>query len=280
MSTIYHFSDDGILFHHSIDKHPNPEDFPMHAHDMCEIFYFMSGNSHYMVEGSEYPLEPGSLMLMRPAETHKLQIQSDSPYERYSIHFLPDLLHQTDPQDKLLEAFFNRPLGQQNLYPRSSFRSGYVHECLNCMKGTASDNYDRKLAVVSYLFPILQEMRSAFLQKQQEAIPDITQDVSKELVKYINFNLSSHELSLDTLSEHFLISKCQLNRIFKQATGSTIWDYVLIKRMMTARQLLRAGRPAHEVCQTCGFRDYSAFYRLYKKRFHVTPQEDSGGKNS
>ncbi|MDD2362638.1 MAG: AraC family transcriptional regulator [Oscillospiraceae bacterium] len=278
MNTIYQFTDEEILLHHSIDKRPNPEDFPMHAHDMCEIFYFMSGNSRYMVEGSEYPLEPGSLMLMRPAETHKLQIQADSPYERYAIHFSPGILKHADPQGKLLEAFFDRPLGQQNLYPRSSFRSGYVHECLNDMKTMSSDDYDRKLAILSYLFPILQEIRSAFLQKKQEAIPDVSHDVSKELVKYINYNLSSNELSLDMLSKHFLISKCQLNRIFKQATGSTIWDYVLIKRMMAARQMLIAGKPAYEACQACGFRDYSAFYRLYKKRFHVTPQKDSGRK--
>jgi AraC-like DNA-binding protein len=144
------------------------------------------------------------------------------------------------------------------------------------MKAVLMDDYNRKLAIISYLLPTLQEIRLTFLQKQQEAIPAHNQDASQELVEYVNYNLTSNELSLDTLSEHFLISKCQLNRIFKQATGSTIWDYVLIKRMMAARQMLRAGKPALEVCQTCGFRDYSAFYRLYKKRFHVTPQEDSG----
>lgn len=274
MSTLYKYNDDDLFFHHSYDQHPDPDNFPMHAHDMCEIFYFISGHSHYMVEGNDYPLKPGSLMLMRPAETHKLYLQSDSPYERYAIHFSPRVLNNIDPQGKLLEAFFHRPLGHQNLYTRTSFRRGYVHECLKSMQVASSDDYDRKLGILSYLPSLLQEIRLSFLESRHESTSNYTHDLCKELVKYINYNLTSGELSLDSLSKQFLISKCHLNRIFKQATGSTVWDYILIKRMLLARQMLRAGKLAHETCQDCGFRDYSAFYRLYKKRFHVAPHED------
>ena len=49
----------------------------MHAHDMCEILYLLSGVGRYIVEGSEYTIEPGGMMLMRPSETHKVQMQPD-----------------------------------------------------------------------------------------------------------------------------------------------------------------------------------------------------------
>lgn len=275
MRVIFEYKDEEVYYHHSLDKSPDPNNFQMHAHDMCEIFYFVSGDAHYMVEGSEYRLEPGSILIMRPAETHKLQLLSNAPYERYSIHFAMHLLHKLgDPEGILTEAFYNRPIGYQNLYTRTDFRSGFVRDCLDNMGESSSRDYNRKLAILSYLYPILQELRKSFLQKEQEPSFITGQNIAKELVRYINNNLMSDELSLDTLSNHFLMSKCHLNRIFKQATGSTIWDYVLIKRLLAARQMLRSGKPAHEVCYACGFNDYSAFYRRYKNHYRVTPRED------
>jgi len=275
MSTVFEYIDEDIYFHHSLDRSPKPDNFPMHAHDKYEIYYFISGDAQFLVEGSEYQLEPGSIMLMRPAETHKLQLFSNLPYERYAVHFSPGILAKIDPEKKLLEAFNCRAIGQQNIYTVSDYRSKFVHDCFYNMQGLLNNDYDRKLAIVSNLYPILYELRFAFLKKRNEDLPD-SNTISKELVMYINNHLTSNDLSLSTLSDRFLLSKCQLNRIFKQAIGSTIWDYVLIKRMMLARQMLRAGVTATEVCQACGFNDYSSFYRLYKKHYNVTPQEDSG----
>lgn len=274
MSKIYEFTDQTFFFHHSIDKKPNPQDFTMHAHEMCEILYFLSGNGRYRVEGSEYVIEPGSLILMRPSETHMLQILPDSSYERMAVHFVPAIVQGIDPRGDLLQAFESRPLGQQNMYSRSSINSELIHDCLKAMKTDSTDTYCRRLAIEANLYPILSEIRSAFLCGRNESSAGMHQDIVPEVIKYINYNLTSADLSLDTLSEHFHISKSQLNRLFKQAIGSSVWDYILIKRVMAARQLLRAGQPANEVSQACGFRDYSSFYRFYKKRFSVSPRED------
>ncbi len=272
MSIIYKFNDNSLFYHHSIDNNPCPEDFKMHAHEMCEVLCVISGNCRYLVEGSEYIIEPGSIMLMRPGETHKLKLMADSPYERIAVHFTTDVVSKIDSQGRLLEAFVNRPLGQYNLYRRSSFRSAFVYDCLNAMKTDSNEKYFERLAVTSHLYPLLYEIRSTFYAMSKEA--NTYQDISREIVEYVNCNLMSGDLSLELISQRFLLSKNQLNRLFKQATGTTVWQYVIIKRMMEARKMLRAGRPASEVCLACGFKDYSAFYRLYKKRFNTIPQND------
>ena len=69
MGNIYCFSDGSAYFHHSADASPDPNAFTMHAHEMYEIFYFVSGRASYIVEGNEYRLESGSLMVMRPVSS-------------------------------------------------------------------------------------------------------------------------------------------------------------------------------------------------------------------
>ncbi len=49
----------GINIRHAIDEQPDSNGFYFHIHDRCELFYFISGNAQYLVEGSVYPLEHG-----------------------------------------------------------------------------------------------------------------------------------------------------------------------------------------------------------------------------
>lgn len=72
--------------HHSIDTVPDEKNFPLHAHKHCEIFYFIAGKGIYTVEGRDYPLSPGAILLFREGETHKLHISETEPYERIAVH--------------------------------------------------------------------------------------------------------------------------------------------------------------------------------------------------
>ncbi|MCI8359840.1 MAG: AraC family transcriptional regulator [Clostridiales bacterium] len=67
------------------------------------------------------------------------------------------------------------------------------------------------------------------------------------------------------------MSRSQLNRLFRQATGSSVWDYILLKRLVAARNAIRKGSAASEAAIACDWKDYSSFYRSYKTRFGVSP---------
>ena len=96
MSHIFSYRDSELYSHHSLDLNPNPEAFSMHVHEMMEIYYFVSGSGAYLVEGVTYPLEPGDIMILRAAESHRLSISPATPYERIAIHFSPAVLERID----------------------------------------------------------------------------------------------------------------------------------------------------------------------------------------
>ena len=67
MGNIWKFSSENLYIHYAIDEKPDDRDFVMHVHEQCEIYYFVSGNAEYLVEGTRYPLESGCILIMRPA---------------------------------------------------------------------------------------------------------------------------------------------------------------------------------------------------------------------
>ncbi len=80
-------------------------------------------------------------------------------------------------------------------------------------------------------------------------------------------------LSLDDLSNTFFASKYVLLREFKKYTGISIHQYLLIRRILNAQELIRSGVKPKEACIQCGFSDYSSFYRAFKARCGSSPEQ-------
>ena len=92
------------------------------------------------------------------------------------------------------------------------------------------------------------------------------------VIRYINAHLEG-DLSLDTLSQLFFISKYHLIREFKRYTNTTVYEYILLKRVVLAKKLMAQGATAEEACRGSGFSDYSNFYKTFTRRARMTPRE-------
>ena len=115
MTTGEYFEEKDISIMHMTDEELLPENFALHMHDRYELFCLVRGEVDYMVEGNVYILEPGSMMLMRSAETHKLLVRGGGAYERYVIYFTPSFFAEKGFPSELLAPFTERGLGKQNL---------------------------------------------------------------------------------------------------------------------------------------------------------------------
>lgn len=270
MPALYRYSDRLVQFHHSVDQNPRDINFSMHVHEQYEIFCFFSGSASYLVEGNEYALEPGSIVTMRKTESHKIRILGDEPYERLALHFYADVLDGVDPEHLLLESFNNHPLGQNNHYKPSEFSGESPKSILESMCVSDGSDDERRLSVYVHLYPLLYLLRDSYRRKQ--AAPK-ARSLAEELVAYINLHLFD-DISIASLSRCFFLSPSQLVRIFKNATGSTVWDYIIFKRLSAAQSMIRDGKMPGKAAAECGFHDYSSFYRSYLKRFGVTPKND------
>lgn len=261
---------DEIYVKHDISPKPNANDFTMHIHEYCEIYFFVRGKIEYLVEGSKYPLPDNSLMIMRPAEAHTPKIIEDACYERYAVNFPLSFVHRIDPEGMLLRPFFDRPLGKNNFYSDEEIDMDLLKKLFDEMCSVTENEYEKRLTVTTHIDMLLDMISRAFSKKNTgEFIP---KSLSEKIIVYIEKHISE-ELSVPKLAEHFHLSSSQFTRVFKQATGAAPWEYITKKRLTAAKEKIRSGYTAKNACEACGFNDYSAFYRAYAKHFGISPKE-------
>lgn len=241
---------------------PDTSIFKMHTHDTYEIFCFLSGKADYYIEGTIYELKPNDILLINKSEAHSLLIKSKSPYERYVVHFPAEAL--LNYNSELLEFLNNKPLGKNNIFPYSVF--GKEKWLYYLEKMTSATNFKEQQIYLTVLFLELSKAYKKISEKK-----DLTK--TNIIIDYINNNLTS-QINLDDICQRLNFSKTHINRIFKQLTGSTIWEYIIIKRLLLAKELLKNGIPPTNVYSKCGFNDYCTFYRNYKQKFKTSPKND------
>lgn len=268
---LFGYSDNELSVFHSLDETPSPDRFILHAHRNCELYFFISGNGYYTVEGNDYRLSPGCFLAMREGEAHTPHIRPTHPYERIAINFSPFLLPQLEKE--LNALFFDRPLGKGNIILPQEEAARFLADCMSRMCRDGSD----KSHILSYLMPVVLEL---YYAKTSGAVlgdspslfvhPQGSSDTVAHIIEYINANLTTIR-NLDDLGQEFFFSKSYINRIFKESTGSSVWDYIVLKRLLLSRTLLQEGKQANIVASECGFSDYSSFYRQFKQRFGISP---------
>ena len=266
MAEFFSYRDEDIDMHYSRDGKPVPSDFKMHTHESYELYYFAGGNGIYRVEGTPYPLEEGDILIMRPAEAHYIDITDNKPYTRLSVNFKANLFSYIDPDGKLLAPFNGRKIGTFNRYRAENFKSDAYSVFI---KNIMTDSPDRRVQTITNLLPLLNEISFAFGSVTET---EINKSLDSRIINYINRHLSE-DITLDDICDKFYISKTHLCRIFKKATASTVGEYITVKRLVNARQLILSGTPPTKAYLQCGFRDYSVFYRAYKKKYGISPSK-------
>jgi AraC-like DNA-binding protein len=177
-----------------------------------------------------------------------------------------DILKSLDPSGLLLAPLLDRKAGKQNLYKPYRFRGGSCEHYFHTMM---SANPDPRVSIFAGLIPLLHELCGIQTQLKEE--PDTEPDsVEYQILRYLNKNIDK-QISLNDICQTYYISKSQLCRIFRNCTGVTVKQYLTVKRLVKAKQLIDTGEQPTHIYNQCGFSDYSSFYRAYSKYYGHSP---------
>lgn len=261
---LFVYRDHSLHMHHTLTLDPATDDvsFKSHSHNMIEVYYFLRGNARFVVEGNIFPLERGSILVMASGQTHHLLLEPSVAYERMAL--LIDTAAAPAEFNSISEQIYDGA----NLFELNKREQIWFEESFSLI-GKAPADTQRNLifAFSSMVFSLLSTKLNRIVE------PHVEDDIIKKTINFINKNLS-HELSLDIIANALYCSKASLNRKFREMMGCTVWEYVVRRRIFSARQRLFLSGNVMQAYEKSGFSDYSSFFRAYKKLVGVSPKED------
>ena len=263
---VFHYRDkkmDGVSIHH---------------HDFYEVYFFLSGRVSFKVEGRSYHLEPGDLLLINPQELHQPDIGTDAVYERIVLWidrtYLAGLCGGSGVD--LAQCFRSDVPGHTNLLRPSKLRRAAFGQLLDRL---TREYYSDEMGSFAYAQGLLTQfmveinrlaMDTGPAEKREEP------DLISQVLAYIGTHYQE-DLTLEALAAEFFVSKYQLSHECSHRGGTSVYRYVIFRRLLQARELMSAGLQPGEVYQLCGFGDYANFYRAFKGEYGISPREFAAG---
>lgn len=233
------------------------QEFEFHYHEFHKVIFFFSGRVKYLIEGREFSLIPNDILIVRQGDIHKPIIDPSVDYQRAVMWIDSKCLGD------LNSCFADSVLLREH---SNSDIVGVLRTLLAERDGFAS-NVMRE----SLFLQIMIMLNRAVINKTMPAQYDADRQI-ESIIAYINQHLFE-DLSINLLAEKFYISRYYLMHKFKSLTGKTIYAYIQTKRLLHSAQRIAAGIPPKQACFESGYRDYSVFFKAFKKEFGVSPTE-------
>ena len=252
------------------------DEVSLHHHDFYEVYLFLSGNVDYVIESRKYRVTPGDVLLISPNELHQpLLSQEPMVYERIVLWIDKTYLEQFAAVGTDLERCFVQAARNHTNLVRTDPNDLQLLVTLleHTRNELESKEFGSAMAADTLLIQALVMLnRLAQRGGQSAELRDKSGSVVGKVLGYIDEHYHE-DLSLDFLANQFFISKYHLSREFNRLTGTSVYRYIIQKRLVMAKQMLGQGIPSSEVYQSCGFGDYSNFYRAFKSEYQISPKE-------
>jgi AraC family transcriptional regulator of arabinose operon len=268
----YSFHTKTLYYMHRINPAPNAVNHIMHSHeDEYQLLLVFSGNLSYHLSDKIYRLKPNSFILVRPEETHYPAFRDNStPFHSATLYV--KICKSNEGLVTLLEELFadtavlsvENPTAIQLILQQID---EYVsHFPKNITSKLLSLKFKELLHVLHQTVYPLEVVTSHEYNQFQDILDFIAQN---------RYTLKS----VEEITNKFNVSKSQLYILFQKELKQPPMAYVLTCRLQDAHRLIKSGNHPHSIYFLCGFSDYPNFYRLYKKKYGVSPSETYKNSN-
>jgi AraC-like DNA-binding protein len=247
-----------------------------HFHDLYEIYFSLTSNINCFINDRVYPVERGDVFLFSPTDFHKFVVPENLRYERYFLLFNREYITPLcTEKTNLLQCFESR---ENSFYHKIHLKEEELENFSSLLKEAQNysdfNTYGYDIKKKFTLAQILMVINSLSHNKE------ITSTMKQEdkhtkiwpILKYIDDNLNQ-TLTLDHLASNFYISKYYMEVIFKSSIGFSINEYIVNKRILKSKELLKKNTTVSQVAEMVGFNSDSHFIRTFKKLVGISPKQ-------
>ena len=248
-----------------------------HSHDYYEFYFFLEGQISMFIENQEIQPKSGDVLLIPPGTSHHLIIRDESvPYQRFvfwiSSKYYKELAEFSEDYTYIVnQAVHNKKYIYHNDMISFNTIQALLHRLIEEIH---SDRYGHLTKMSLCVDDLLLHLnRMAYESNHTNQISQ-NQTLYESLMQYIEGHLTE-DLSLEDLAKIFFVSKYHIAHVFKEFMGISIHKYIIKKRLAMCRDaiLYENENNISKVFSLYGFKDYSSFYRAFKKEFGCSPKD-------
>ena len=246
-----------------------------HTHDYYEFYFFVEGDVSVCIEGDSHALHPGDVMLIPPETAHHtISHIPERPYRRFVFwinrSFFDGLCAQSE--DYAYIAKYARE-HKRYIYHNDVIDFNAVQAKLfRLLEEIRSDRFGRDTKISLCISDLLLHVNRISFEQNNPKKPREQQRLYENLIQYIEDHLDE-DLPLDKLADAFYVSKYHIAHIFKDNLGISIHQYITKKRLAACRDALLGDANISKTFLLYGYKDYSVFYRAFKKEYGISPKE-------
>ena len=251
-----------------------------HSHNYYEFYLFLEGDISMEIFKSDgsvinSTMTPGDMMIVPPGiRHHAIMHESDKTYKRFVFWISKECCNNLMEESvdymyvmQRAEAF------HKYIYHLAPAQYHQVEsKFLRLLEETSQQRYASTAFSHLCLCDLILTINRIVYDEDHSQTDNDELTLFQNIISYVEGNLED-TLSLDDIAGKFYVSKYYVAHLFKDTLGISLHQYIIKKRLDECRGAIINGEGITSTYQRFGFRDYSSFFKAFKKEYGMSPKD-------